>query len=84
VAPLLTETVANPDAQASATLPNAILIPTPAEQNGSWSWWELGAPLTATPQWAQLALKQETGVADITANDKTLRDGFLQLIMNAE
>jgi hypothetical protein len=82
VAPFLTEIVANPDA--SSSIANAILIPTPAEQNGTWSWWELGAPLADTPTWVQLGLKQETGVAEITTTDKSLRDGFLQLIINAE
>lgn len=82
VAPFLTEIVANPDA--TSNIANAILIPTPAEQNGTWSWWELGAPLTDNPTWVELGLKQETGVAEITTTDKYLRDGFLQLIINAE
>lgn len=84
LAPFLTEQVANPDADTSASIPNAILIPTPAEQNGAWSWWELSQPSNGAANWVQLALKQETGVADITTNDKTLRDGFLQLIIDLE
>lgn len=82
VAPFLTELVANPDA--SAGIANAVLIPTPAEQNGAWSWWERSQPAAGDAVWVPLGLKQEGGVADLTPNDKTLRDGFLQLIIDVE
>lgn len=84
VAPFLTEIVTNPDNNTLAAIPNAIQIPTPAEQNGAWSWWELGAPAAPPLAWVQLALQQADGVANITTNDKTLRDGYLQLIIDAE
>ncbi len=84
VAPLLTEIVANPDNKTVALLPNAIQIPTPAEQGGAWSWWELGQPTVEPLDWVQLGLQQADGVANITTNEKTLRDGYLQLIIDAE
>lgn len=79
IAPLLTELLSNPDVSATDTVPNAIQLPTPAEQNGTWSWWEMNQ---TTP--VEMALKQVGDEADLTDTPKTLRDGYLQLAIDIE
>ncbi|HEY0037890.1 MAG TPA: hypothetical protein VGB66_14435 [Longimicrobium sp.] len=57
----------------------SIVFPAPAEQNGSWSWWEKDA---ATGEWTGSGLVAATPDARDPEAPSTLRDGYLQFITN--
>ncbi len=79
--PVLTSVGPTP-AQGGATPahPNAIGLPTPAEQNGSWSWWEREAG--PTPGWTGYDLVGTTPNARLRSIPSTLREGILQLAID--
>lgn len=81
---LVTEVQSNPDTEQVAAVPFAIGIPTPAEQNGTWSWWEEEYHDGGASSWTEMGLVQEDQTAKISQLAKTLRDGFLQLDINLE
>lgn len=56
--------------------PAAIWLPVPAEQNGTWSWWERTGPTA----WTSSDLLRATTDARLKDYPNTVRDAFLQLV----
>jgi hypothetical protein len=75
VGPILTSIQASPvqGTRATSTAHQAIRYPFAAEQNGTWSWWE---------QANGYDLVQSSVNAQLKDMPNTLREGFLQLIIN--
>ncbi|MFE7129887.1 hypothetical protein ACFVIM_03430 [Streptomyces sp. NPDC057638] len=74
--PLLTSVGPAPAGGTTGESPGqAITYPTPAEQNGTWSWWEPGPVGT----WTGYDLVK-TATSGTTPQRNTLREGFLQFI----
>jgi hypothetical protein len=75
--PLLTAVVPtpapNPTQGTAPPYPNSILIPTPAEQVGTWSWWEPGSP--SSTGYGIVAASATAGPPQAPAQ---LREGSLQ------
>ncbi|HEX7119773.1 MAG TPA: hypothetical protein VF212_13360 [Longimicrobiales bacterium] len=61
--------------------PEAITLPTPIEQNGSWSWWERAAG-AAPGGVAAYDLAAATPEATFEGGPRTLREGVLQLVID--
>jgi hypothetical protein len=59
--------------------PTAITYPLPAEQNGSWSWWELIAGA-----WEGRAIAPASPDATSTTTPNSLREGYLQFTTNLD
>ncbi|MGZ8285819.1 MAG: hypothetical protein ACXWUQ_09365 [Allosphingosinicella sp.] len=85
VGPLLTPLQKSPaQAPGSSPAPSApafamaINYPAPAEQAGSWSWWEL----SSSGEWVGNGLIPGSPAAAPGATPATLRDGILQLVAN--
>ncbi|HEX3790772.1 MAG TPA: hypothetical protein VHW44_23120, partial [Pseudonocardiaceae bacterium] len=60
---------------------DSIVYPLPAEQNGSWSWWERDA---AAGTWAGYGLVKASPDATAGTEPNSLRDGYVQFIANLE
>lgn len=76
--PLLTTLAPSPDAggdlaRAATAYATSITYPTPAEQNGTWSWWELGDVST----WTGRGLVAPGNTATAPLVTTTLREGYL-------
>jgi len=80
--PILTPIQQTP-AQGGVTpaFPQAISYPSPAEQNGTWSWWESDA---ASNTWAGYDLIQTTPNVQLQSLPISLREGFLQFVLNLD
>lgn len=59
--------------------PNAVALPYPAEQSGTWSWWE-----PSSAGWTAYDLLRAVPNAQLKNLPSTLRDGFLQLVINLD
>lgn len=57
--------------------PTAILYPAPAEQNGTWSWWE--GDINGGQPWVGYDLIKATPNANLKGIPNSLREGILQL-----
>ena len=58
----------------------AVGLPTPAEQNGAWSWWELQeTPEAHEMAWTSHAINRSDDKAHLSGVAQTLREGALQL-----
>ena len=57
----------------------SIHYPFPTEQNGTWSWWE---KVDAPANWQGFDLHDATHGAKLDGLPKTLREGYLQLVLN--
>ncbi|MER5465488.1 hypothetical protein ABT010_33325 [Streptomyces sp. NPDC002668] len=80
--PLLT--VLGPSPAQGGTPPahaQSIAYPTPAEQNGSWSWWE---PDATSGTWTGYGLVDASPTATSGPAQNTLREGCLQLITDPD
>jgi hypothetical protein len=80
--PILTPIQQTP-AQGGVTpaFPQAISYPSPAEQNGTWSWWESDADSNT---WAGYDLIQTTPNVQLQSLPISLREGFLQFVLNLD
>ncbi|WP_042429996.1 hypothetical protein, partial [Streptacidiphilus anmyonensis] len=63
------------------THPQSIVHPTPAEQNGSWSWWE---PDAASADWTGYGLVKASPTATSSPTPNTLREGCLQFVTDLD
>jgi hypothetical protein len=79
--PLLTVLGPSPSEGGTPAYPESIVLPTPVEQNGSWSWWE---PSAATNTWTGYGLVKASPTAQDTTADNTLREGYLQFITDLD
>lgn len=61
--------------------PQSIVHPTPAEQNGVWSWWE---PNAASGAWTGYGLLKASPTATSGPTPNTLREGYLQFITDLD
>ncbi|HEX6938868.1 MAG TPA: hypothetical protein VF158_05610 [Longimicrobiales bacterium] len=79
--PVLTSVAPTP-AQGGVTPehPDAVALPTPAERNGVWSWWEREAG--ANPGWSAYDLVPAALEARFDGRPRTLREGVLQLLID--
>ena len=82
IGPLLTARQSSPGTGGTGgtgpTHPEAISHPRPAEQNGTWSWWELGENQT----WTGFELTDATSNARLLPVPNSLREGSLQLTID--
>lgn len=75
--PLLTVLGPSPaEGTAAPAYPQSIAYPTPAEQNGSWSWWEP----QAAGSWTGYGLVKTSPTAADSTEPNTLREGYLQFV----
>ena len=79
--PLLTVLGPSPSQGGTPAYPQSIVYPAPAEQNGSWSWWE---PDAATDSWTGYGLVKASPTAQDTTTRNTLREGYLQFITDLD
>ncbi len=79
---LLTTVGATP---ASGAVPpvnsRSVSVPIPAEQGGTWTWWE---PSSGASAWSAYALARATPDATFTNLPATVRDGYLQLTIDLQ
>lgn len=79
IGPILTLIEATPSQGGVVpAFPQAIGYPSPAEQNGTWSWWERDA---AADAWVGYDLLDTTTNAQLKSAPNTLREGVLQLVL---
>jgi hypothetical protein len=68
---------------APAPYPQSMWLPHPTEQNGTWSWWEGGGWWEgASGAWSSFGLLRATADARLKDYPSTLRDGFLQFVID--
>jgi hypothetical protein len=86
VGPLLTQiqqNLAESNPKGGETQPQqAIGMPYPAEKNGQWSWWESQYQPNTPEKWQSYALAKTDQKAHLSDHPKSLRDGYLQLVVN--
>lgn len=79
--PLLTNIQATPTQGGQpAPHPTAIAFQAPAEQGGTWSWWESDA----NRAWTGFGLVANTPDAKVAVTPNSLREGILQLVIDLE
>jgi hypothetical protein len=59
--------------------PEAIRMPRPTEQNGTWSWIQKNEPGTEPASWEADPIAKSNGTARFPAQPLQLRDGWLKL-----
>jgi hypothetical protein len=80
--PVLTTLGPSPsEGTAQPTYPASIVYPTPAEQNGTWSWWE---PDAASGAWTGYGLVKASPTATSSPTPNTLREGSLQFVTDLD
>lgn len=77
VGALPTVIVPTPGSQPPPANPEAVSLPVPIEQGGTWAWWERSAD--GSGGWSAYDLARATPAAALTDLPATVRDGFLQL-----
>jgi hypothetical protein len=81
--PILTSFQSSPGtgnaAQNAPSFPQSIACSMPAEQNGRWAWWELGADATT---WSGYELTDSSNNAKLLSTPATLREGTFQLTID--
>ena len=79
--PLLTQIRPSPsEGSTPPAFPQSIVYSLPAEQNGTWSWWEPGAPPSSS--WTGYDLVRAAADAQFTDSPQTVREGYLQFVAN--
>lgn len=80
--PTLTVVVPSPDQeQHPSPFARSVVHPLPAEQNGTWAWYER---TTGAEPWAGYGLVQASPDARATMEPNSLREGFLQFTTNLD